>query len=158
MSKYLILLGEGKNKYWGKFQCICGKKFDKRYKVIKDNSSCGCKNGYNFIQDDNYKFKIVLSKLKKNAKHDVILTELDLKEIWKKQDGKCIYTNIPLYLPNKHLDKKLYSIDRIDSSKPYHKENIQFTLKEINIMKQSMSHDEFIQICKLIAKNNPIQK
>ena len=42
------------------------------------------------------------------------------------------------------------SVDRIDSSKGYTKDNIQLTLADVNIMKWNTSDDDFIATCKLI--------
>ena len=39
------------------------------------------------------------------------------------------------------------SIDRIDSSKGYTKDNIQIVTKTINLAKRSLSDDDFIQMC-----------
>lgn len=43
------------------------------------------------------------------------------------------------------------SLDRIDSSKPYIIDNIQWVHKDINFMKRTYSHDYFIKLCKLVA-------
>lgn len=43
------------------------------------------------------------------------------------------------------------SIDRIDSSFGYLKENIQLVDKRVNMMKQSYSQEEFILVCKAVA-------
>ena len=46
------------------------------------------------------------------------------------------------------------SLDRIDSSKDYVLGNIQLVLKEVNYMKQSLSQEDFINICKKISNHN----
>jgi hypothetical protein len=80
----------------------------------------------------------------------------DLHNQWQKQKGVCPYTKIPLILPT-HKNYKgqkqfLYaSLDRIDSSLPYTRDNIQFVSRNINFAKQSMTHEEtceFIEIIK----------
>lgn len=43
------------------------------------------------------------------------------------------------------------SIDRIDSSKGYTKDNIQWVHKNVNIMKMDQTMDQFLYICKKIV-------
>ena len=50
--------------------------------------------------------------------------------------------------------KTTASLDRIDSSKGYTTDNIQWVHKDINIMKNDYGNDYFIEICKKVAKNN----
>jgi hypothetical protein len=84
------------------------------------------------------------------------LTLVDLKKQWEKQNGVCPYTGIDLKLPNynKHKNyttQELASLDRIDSNKPYEKNNIVFVSAPINYMKNSMTEKETIDFCKKIA-------
>lgn len=86
------------------------------------------------------------------------LTPEYLKEIFENQEGKCVYTKVPLQLWNykvKGGNNKLYtaSLDRIDSSKPYVKGNVQFVSMAANLMKHTMTHEETIEFCKIIACN-----
>jgi hypothetical protein len=72
-----------------------------------------------------------------------------------KQNKKCAYTNIDLYFTKFNTNFNRYtnaSIDRIDSSKPYTLENIQWVDKKINIMKSSYKSEEFIKLCCLVSK------
>lgn len=86
---------------------------------------------------------------------ECLVTIEDLKEVWNTQKGKCAYTNIELSLPtysnrNPEISYKMASIDRIDSSKPYTKDNIQFVSRNINYAKHSLSHEEMLEFLKLI--------
>jgi hypothetical protein len=45
-------------------------------------------------------------------------------------------------------------LDRIDSNLGYVVGNVQWVLKEINIMKHTMSHDYFINLCSIISNNH----
>jgi len=77
-----------------------------------------------------------------------------LKEIWDIQKGICPYTGIQLKDWNyKTKSNSLYtaSLDRIDSDKGYIKGNIQFVSKNINYMKNKLSHLETIELCKIIS-------
>lgn len=79
-----------------------------------------------------------------------------LKEIWESQKGICIYSGIQLVLPktrNKENKIVTASLDRIDSSKGYLKGNVQFISSVINYMKSTLSHEETLELCKIIAEN-----
>lgn len=45
------------------------------------------------------------------------------------------------------------SLDRIDSSLGYIIGNVQWVYKGVNFMKGEMSHDYFIEMCKMITEN-----
>jgi len=67
----------------------------------------------------------------------------------------CHYTGKPLTLEANHFNT--ISIERLDSSKGYTKENVVFCCETINRMKQELSYDDFIETCHTIytyAKKN----
>lgn len=84
------------------------------------------------------------------------LTPDILRSIWNRQDGICPYSGVKLLLGNysKRIEDQnvAASLDRIDSSKGYTEENVQFVSKSINYMKNTMSHEETIDLCKKIAE------
>jgi len=43
------------------------------------------------------------------------------------------------------------SLDRIDSTKSYHKDNIQWVHKRVNRMKMNYTMEEFVDWCKKVA-------
>jgi hypothetical protein len=75
-----------------------------------------------------------------------------LIKVFNAQNGLCIYTKQPLILGlNTSLDhikpKSLYpEYNTID--------NLQFVLTHVNTMKGTLSHEEFINLCKLISHIN----
>ena len=94
---------------------------------------------------------LVRSK-KKNLFIDITIK--DLQELWNKQDGKCALTGFPMTLIWGTGVKNIYnlSIDRIDSSKGYTRDNIQLVCSAANMMKGYMEYNELIQFCKAIIK------
>ena len=84
--------------------------------------------------------------------------ELNMEDVYQRiklQGGRCIYTGIRLTFATETTKIKANaSIDRLNSNDHYHKDNICICLKEVNLMKQSLTFDEFIHYCKLVAKNH----
>lgn len=81
------------------------------------------------------------------------ITLEDVKAVFKRQAGRCAFTGAKLSLPQQASDKKFTaSIDRINSSAGYSPDNIQFVTKDINMMKQTRSDEEFITICEAVTK------
>jgi len=101
-----------------------------------------------------YMLKCINNKNRINKKSNITLE--DLEEIWNNQQGLCAYTKLPLILvthtnPRKDVPKwSLASVDRIDSSKGYEKDNIQFISRTINYAKNDMSHEDAIKFLQFI--------
>jgi len=80
-------------------------------------------------------------------------------ELLLSQQNRCNYTGIPLLFTSKGYSKNhTASLDRIDSNKGYIKGNVQWVHKDINIMKNFLSHDKFIEICDSVSQNNKPSK
>lgn len=88
---------------------------------------------------------------KRGFKVDITINDLD--ELLKKQNFKCSLSKIDLIFSGTSL-LHTASLDRIDSSKPYTKDNIQWVHKEVQIMKNKYSQEHFVEMCKKIAKAN----
>ena len=86
------------------------------------------------------------------------ITEEYLEKLY--QDNHiCSYTGIDLsYNSNLNVKDNLLSLDRIDSNQGYIEGNIQLVHKDINMMKGSLSHDKFIELCILVANNFKINE
>lgn len=98
--------------------------------------------------------------IKASAKKRNLEFNLTIKEAWNQfiiQNQKCALSGIKLILEAdklSHTQRKTInaSLDRIDSSKGYVKDNIQWVTKEIQIMKNRFYQEYFIEICKQIAR------
>lgn len=89
-----------------------------------------------------------------NRSKIVSFTQKQAYNLYKKQNGKCALTGLDLYFTKLTTRFNRYtnaSIDRIDSSKPYDLDNIQWVHKKINMMKYTLSQEEFIQFCELVV-------
>lgn len=76
-------------------------------------------------------------------KYGGALTLKDVKQRWDIQRGKCAYTGIDMVLPTSVCGWKTKappnaaSLDRIDSSKGYTLDNVEFVCRFINLGKQA---------------------
>lgn len=81
------------------------------------------------------------------------LTEEDLQSLLEKQFNKCALTGIQFDL-NSKWDKP--SLDRIDPSKGYSKDNIRLVTWRVNHCKGELSDYEFVEMCMSVAENNTL--
>lgn len=73
---------------------------------------------------------------------------LTIKDMWEVFTGKCVLSSLPI-----DFKSRTASLDRIDSSKGYIKENIQWLHKDVNMMKRHYNQEYFMKLCKLIAES-----
>jgi len=161
----LEYLGESKGKYghplW-KMKCECnhivymsyynvsiGKTKTCRYCVNKGNRAKW--SGYEEISGSFF------SKINRNAKKRNLEFNITIKDIWDlyiKQDRKCALTGQPIFFDRKSNPQiENCSLDRIDSHKGYILDNIQLTTKKINMAKQNLNNEEFINLCRNVVNN-----
>lgn len=105
--------------------------------------------------------KVLYDRFKRNANIRNIPFEVTMEDIWLlflKQNECCALTGIRLTIHNRRKDKNKIdaSLDRIDSSKGYTIENLQWVHKDVNKMKNTFTDERFIEICNLVAKKWPL--
>lgn len=155
-------------RYW-KCKCDCGNETLVRATRIKNNiiKSCGCLNELKRSKSSNWKgcgevSASYFKSVKKNSeirKKDIPfeITIEDMSNQFEKQNHKCAYTGLELKFGINARDEKknrTASLDRINSSKGYTKDNIQWVHKVVNIMKNDINHSEFLEIINLIQENS----
>lgn len=157
-----------KERYWN-IECHCGNIFRlNTYEIFKSNQkSCGCifkSKDYKLSHPNRKGYKdisgIIWSKIKRDAKARGIQFDLNIEDLWgllESQNRKCKLSGISIGfgLEDGVNAKKntTASLDRIDSKKGYTIDNVQWVHKRINMMKQSLSDDDFIFFCKAVANN-----
>jgi hypothetical protein len=79
------------------------------------------------------------------SRHDLDITLEDLKEQWSKQEGKCYWLNIDMSLEDLLISRSPFapSVDRLDSSRGYHKDNIVLTTRFANLGRGAYDRDDF---------------
>ena len=111
-----------------------------------ENSSRGWHKGIRISWFNKFKTSAKLRAL------DWEITLDDIADLYEEQEGQCALTGWDIVFPEcGHAQLTTVSIDRIDSSFGYLKENIQLVDKRVNMMKQSYSQEEFILVCMAVA-------
>lgn len=106
-----------------------------------------------------YHLSYIMRGTRQRARKAGLECEIDtefLKILLKKQTGLCAITKVPLTFTKGlgHAPTNA-SIDRIDPTKGYIKDNIQLVAYRVNIMKSNLSIDELVAWCALIVKEGP---
>ena len=129
------------------------------------------RNSLDSLTDEYLKFEEVKSKLKflnqnisraanRGEKTQQIDVSLDyLYALGEKQKWKCALTGLPLEFTRGGTNWGGFwcnpmscTIDRIDSDKGYIEGNLQLVIWKVNSLKKDIDNQEFIDLCKLVAK------
>lgn len=152
-------------------ECIkCGKE---KYQIIeklrsyKGNTGCkSCSNKENPKSKGNGcgelsgTFFHYIKKRAKSRNLEFTITKEFLWNLYLKQNEKCALSSIPIKLIKKNNNRSpnwkiiTASLDRIDPTKGYIENNVQWVHKVVNIMKNTLNNNDFIYICKKINDNN----
>ena len=98
------------------------------------------------------KVKQRLERPSKTIEYSLSIDFLD--SLYEKQNKKCALSGLPVgfeTVATKTKEQCSISLDRIDSSKGYTEDNVQFVHKIINVMKQDLSQIDFIELCVDVA-------
>ena len=142
-------------------QCDCGniKNINGKYLLSGDTKSCGCLVSSRPSHNNDSVGEITLSfwtPIIRQAERRNIPFEVTREYAWNlylRQGKLCAMSGVPICFSSNIRDqrgKQTASLDRIDSSKPYTENNIQWTHKKVNIMKNIMSVEEFSGWCSLV--------
>jgi len=94
-------------------------------------------------------------KVQKELHHEITITIDDLKEQWYKQEGKCYWLGIDMSLEDLFVSRSPFavSVDRIDSSGGYSKNNIVLTTRFANVGRGAYQGEDFQErLTSLISK------
>ena len=163
IRKLLVLKQIGRTRNGGiiwECLCDCGKTVsyssDHLSRKNKPVSSCGCKQrsmkgsnhpqwtGYGHISGSWWRDHVIHSANGAKGRKKLSLT-VTIEETWNlflSQNQKCALTGIDLVIKNGSLGTASLG-------------NVQWVHKHINIMKNKYTEDHFIEMCKLVATNNP---
>lgn len=104
--------------------------------------------------------RAILSRCKEDRRKIFVdLTLEQLVNLYNSQEGKCAISGIDMTYQRTKRIHNMYnaSLDRIDSSKSYTLENVQFVCWFVNRMKGETGTNELFKWCQHILKNNNIK-
>lgn len=157
--------GKRKNAFW-LCKCVCGgtKVINSSSLVEGGTKSCGCLRfksaskspcwgGFGEISGN------VWCKIRDSAKKRKLEFDLSIEDAWNiflRQRRLCALTHLPITFAKSQIDHIRggcsASLDRIDSTKGYVKNNVQWVHKDVNRMKSNFSEEKFVELCRLIVK------
>lgn len=131
---------------------------DKRCKKCKQKEMKKARASYDIDGARHYLFTHRINGCKSRAKAknlDFDLTIEYLEELWNKQDGVCAISGIPMTLNiDKGRNPYNVSVDQINPSGGYTKDNIQLVCMCVNQLKSDFDMSVILNICKNILENN----
>ena len=140
-------------------RCSCGaeKTVFGTHMIQGSTLHCGCKRtrSYNW---QGYKgvSKTYFSSVKRGAagekgraKMSFTLTLEVIGDLFEEQERLCALTGLPISCKDRTA-----SLDRIDSSRGYEEDNIQWLHKDVNMMKRHYTENYFKFLCKKVTESN----
>lgn len=142
-------------------KCDCGNTIEIIKSKLGIKKSCGCLQEKSGKNHPNYKGCGDLSlrrfgQFKNGAEKRDLDFNLTIEFLWNlflKQDKKCAITNLDIELGKTKLEHSTASLDRIDSSRAYTEDNVQWVHKDVNIMKSNYSIEYFLFLCEKAINN-----
>jgi hypothetical protein len=139
---------------WFNCRCSCGNMTLKSLKNMKAGhaKSCGCRRIKRYMEISGHQ----LCQIRRGAKTrnlEFALTPEFLWGLFLKQNRCCALSGLLLTFSKPCTA----SLDRIDSSKGYTEENVQWLHKDVNRMKMDLNQDYFLDLAGKIASKHCFQ-
>lgn len=154
------------HQYW-QCKCDCGNETVVKQSHLTGHTirSCGCVHRY--IQEKHPHWTGIgkisgtyIHQVHQSASKRGLSVLVTKEQMWQKfldQNGKCALTGVELkFDSNNSIRDGNASLDRIDSSKDYSLDNIQWVHKIVNVMKQDLKESEFFEWCKLVYERSKV--
>lgn len=138
-------------------RCDCGREYIARKSPVKTGQITRCK----YCRESNKRKKnigemsghfwamIISNARKRNINFE--LNKIDTYNLFLEQDKKCKLSDLPIQFSNYGEKEQTASLDRIDSSRSYTINNVQWVHKNVNRIKQNLTQERFLELCKLIT-------
>lgn len=142
---------------------LCGIEFQARqYNQVYCKKTCYTKGKFGKVYQRKWRKirsssnpKQFLSELLSLRNRRQFLTTEDLLDIWNKQKGLCALSGFPMtYIFGEGRQHTNISIDRIDNTKSYEKDNIRLVCTIVNTMRNTLDDSELITWCRRIVNNS----
>lgn len=144
----------------GRTDFFCSRTCSATFNILK-NPRLG---NTEFLKSDNkkdqyspYRWFILRAEYRDRKKHNGCDIDVEfLKELWEKQNGICSLTGWNLILPEnttgwKEINPANASLDRVDCSRGYLRDNVRFVAYIANIARGIFSDEQLINFCKAVA-------
>ena len=140
--------------------CICGnqKVLSKSQLDCGQHTSCGCQKRKKYLGEmcgevwNKYLYRSKVEGIELNISKEYAYN------LYLKQNKKCYYTGLDItFCYSLHQQKKgvgpkqTASLDRKDNNLGYIEGNVVWVHKNVNAMKNCLSHEDFIKICHLVS-------
>lgn len=79
------------------------------------------------------------------------ISKRELSALWDAQNGRCALTDVELVMVRKR-NPGTASLDRIDSDGHYEIGNVRWVHKQVNVMRQTLTDQEFVKWCRLVVR------
>lgn len=92
-----------------------------------------------------------------SRKHSIDISIEDAWQLFLKQGRKCAITKDEIFFPSSGVNAvgRTASLDRIDSSKGYVLNNVQWVHQDVNLMKGQMTQKRLFELCQKVIDNCP---
>jgi hypothetical protein len=148
-------------------KCECGECVVVRGRYLRAGHklSCGCLRHTNNKNHHAWKGYGEISRsdwndIQRGAKGRVIPFDLTIEQAWElfvAQNRRCVLSGVPIKFSTRNRryenNEHTASLDRVDSTKGYTLDNVQWVHKIVQTMKWQSSQNEFIGWCRLISNN-----
>lgn len=145
--------------------CDCGGTATVFKQALHAKSSCGCDKSH-YLKNSgkqNYRFKgfeeiraSFWSGYRTGAEARGIPFDLTMEAAWRlfqRQKGCCALTGVSLTFGAGKNSNTTASVDRLDASKGYTEDNVQWVHKTINLMRNVLSVPDFLHWCSLVSSH-----
>ena len=144
-----------------KCRCECGDIVYRRSSHLK-RGSCRCKKCKALEESKRFGFKDIRQCHWSSIQHQAVKRGIEfsvsVEYAWQKyldQNRQCALSGIPIVFASTkegHLTgETTASLDRIDSTKGYVEDNVQWLHKWVNLMKSDFTQSEFVNFCRKIV-------
>jgi hypothetical protein len=138
-------------------RCDCGGLVSIRVGVLRQNktNNCGCapRGAWSGVGEISSTF---YNRQARRASERGLVFDVShdfLWEIYIKQGRQCALSGLPIRFSQRTAGRNTASLDRIDSSRGYTEDNVQWTHRDINRMKLDHSVDAFIDLCRKVTEH-----
>lgn len=158
-SNDIVKSDKNRSTYW-KVQCKCGKIETRIAHHLVNGKSGSCKScaAVRTPMIERYFNRMKDRANRKNRQPiEFKITVKYIKKLIENQNYKCNLSGLDIVIPKYHSEYQdglmTASLDRIDSSKGYVENNLQWVHKDINFMKGILSQERFIDLCGKVFQN-----